>query len=241
MAAATVAGASLAQRSSARAGLVILIASGMMLATCVVDLLPEAWHQTVDAGLSAWVPAITASAGYGAMALFTRHGCGCGGGQAVRAAGAYMPDSGPELKDAAGVFSVGMGAAAALATHRLVEGSALALAFSLPVLLTLAVGSASDGLALASMLRASRQRLLPWLTVACVSPTVGMFVTAVRPLPDVVIPVVLALVAGVILRIAVVGVRLALAQRSREPLSHRHMAAAVLTVLTMGALLLAAH
>ena len=241
MAAATVAGALLAHRSSGQAALVLVIASGMMLITATVDLLPEAWHEATAVGLSAWIAMATAVAGYLVMTVFTRNGCGCDADMAAQAAGAHTPGRHRRVKETAGAFSVGLGAAAALATHRLVEGTALALAFSLPVLLTLMVGSASDGLALAAMLRETKQRLTPWLTVACVSPAVGVLITIVRPLPEVVLPVALALVAGVILRIAVVGLKLAALKREKGQLPSWHLITAAITTFAMGALLYAAH
>lgn len=241
MAAATAAGAILANRRSRHAALILMIASGMMLTTAVVDLLPEAWHESAAAGLPVWLVLVTAAAAYLVMAFFTRNGCGCDMETAAQAAGAHTPGRHRRLKETAGALSVGLGAAAALATHRVVEGTALALAFSVPVALTLLVGSASDGLALAATLRETKQRLTPWLSVACVSPAIGVLVTTVRPLPEAVLPIALSLVAGVILRIAVVGLKLAAQKRSKGQLSRWHITTAAAATFAMGALLLAAH
>ncbi|WP_351224955.1 hypothetical protein [Streptomyces sp. NPDC002133] len=241
MAAATATGAVLAKRSSRQAALILVIASGMMLTTAVVDLLPEAWHEGAAVGMPVWLSLATAVTAYLVMAFFTRNGCGCEMEAAAQAAGAHAPGRHRRLKESAGALSVGLGAAAALSTHRVVEGTALALAFSIPVILTLMVASAGDGLALAAMLRETKQRLAPWLLVACASPAVGVLITTVRPLPAAVLPFALALVAGVILRIAVVGLKLAARKRSKGQLSRWHITAAAATTFAMGAFLLAAH
>ncbi|EGX59034.1 hypothetical protein SZN_14838 [Streptomyces zinciresistens K42] len=239
MAAATAAGALLARRSSGHAALILILSAGMMLITSFVDLLPEAWAESRTAGIAPWVVLLVAPAGYLVMTLFTRDGCGCDG-ETARAVRAHAPGRHRRLKESAGAASIGFGAATALTTHRLFEGTAVALALSLPVVLTLAVASASDGLALASLLRETRQRLAPWLAVACVSPAVGALIASVSPLPAAVLPLALAAVAGVIVRIAVIGIRLAARKRRKGQLTSWHMVTAAAATLTMGALLLSA-
>ncbi|ALV39209.1 hypothetical protein [Streptomyces sp. CdTB01] len=240
MAGSTAVGALLARRSTRQAALILVISSGMLLMTSLVDLLPEAWEDGGEAGLPVWqVPAI-AIGGYAVMHIVTRNGCGCDSDLA-KTAGAHAPGLHRQIKQAAGALSAGLGTAAALTTHRLFEGTALGLAFSMPLLFTLAMGSTSDGLALAAMLKETGQRLGPWLTVACASPAVGMLITSIAPLPAAALPVALALVAGVILRIAVIGFQLAAGKRKKGLLPRWHLITAAGTTAAMGALLLAAH
>jgi zinc transporter ZupT len=134
----------------------------------------------------------------------------------------------------------GMGTAAALTLHRAIEGATLALTGSVVVVLALMVHSASEGLALAALLDMARQRLAPWLVVACLSPAAGVLVAELSPLPEHVIPLLLGTVAGVLLRIAVVGVRLAAAQR-QGGLRRRHVAVAVAAAVALGTLLTTAR
>ncbi|MFI0715599.1 hypothetical protein ACH4SK_34230 [Streptomyces inhibens] len=102
-----------------------------------------------------------------------------------RAAGACLGHAGRRdrrVKDAVGALSVGMGAATALAVHRVVDGSTVALDISLPVILALVIGSLSDGPALATLLQEPGQRLAPWAVMACASPALGVAVTSLSPI-----------------------------------------------------------
>ncbi|MFE0251276.1 hypothetical protein [Streptomyces sp. NPDC059010] len=242
MAAATLAGALIARRSVAQSSYLLAAASGMMLATALVDLLPEAWEGGSEAGVSLWFLAAVAVAGYLVMFAITRDGCGCAADSAAKAVGVGLHTRGlhRRVRKAAGALSAGLGTAVALSSHRIIEGTTLALAFSLPVVATLAIASASDGLALATMLRETGQNLTPWLAVTCVGPAVGVLITTVRPLPAVVLPVVLALVAGVILRIAAIGLQLVVQRRQKGRLAHWHLATALAAATAMGGFVLAA-
>lgn len=63
----------------------------------------------------------------------------------------------------------------------------------------------------------------------------------VSPLPHAALPVAPALVAGVILRIAVIGLQLVAREKEKGQLAGRHVATAAGTALTMCALLLSTH
>ncbi|MET9953656.1 hypothetical protein ABZ135_19165 [Streptomyces sp. NPDC006339] len=104
-----------------------------------------------------------------------------------------------------------------IAVHRVVEGASLGLAPSLPLAIGLVLHAVGEGLALAVLLGAETGRLRLWLPVAALSPAAGLLLTAVRPVPDSVVPVVLAVVAGALLRMAWVGVKLAIAERRSVP------------------------
>lgn len=135
----------------------------------------------------------------------------------------------------------GMGTAAALTLHRAVEGAALALTASVVVIIALVVHSASEGLALAALLDIAKQRLLPWLVVACLSPAVGVAIATFSPLPDHLVPILLAMVMGVLCRTAVVGMKLAASKQQGGRLSRRHIAIAATTAAGAGLLLATAH
>jgi hypothetical protein len=134
----------------------------------------------------------------------------------------------------------GMGTAAALTTHRAIEGATLALTGSVVVVLALMVHSASEGLALAALLDMAKQRLGPWLVVSCVSPAVGVLVATISPLPEQIIPLLLGMVAGVLARIAVVGIKLAAAGQ-QGGLQRRHVVIALTAAIVLGTLLTTAR
>ncbi|MFH8680795.1 hypothetical protein [Streptomyces lydicus] len=237
---ATVAGAWTARRSTGKSGMLLLLASGLLLTTAVVKILPDAWREAPAAGLSAWVVTGVSALGYAVVTVFTRDGCGCEVGLARQVVGAHAPGRHRGTRGAVGMLSVGTGAATALTVHRVVEGSAVVLDLSVPVVVALVVGSASDGLALATLLQETGQRLAPWLAVACVSPAVGVLVTAVRPLPPLALPLALALVTGVILRIAWVGLRLAAKKHASGQLPRWQIVTAA-TALTVSAVFMIAY
>ncbi|WP_419993381.1 hypothetical protein [Streptomyces boninensis] len=239
MAAASAFGAVIARYGARHAALTLAVASGMMLATDVLDLMPEAWHDGVVARVSGWLVAASAVAGYLAMLSTTRHGHEPPA--AGRTGGAHTRGLHRRAKRAAGAMTVGLGAAVALTSHRVIEGSAVAVAFSLPVLLALLVGSTSDGLALVAVLRGTRQRLAPWLLATCLSPAAGVLIATVHPLPATVLPLALALVAGIVLRISHIGIAYAAERRRKGRLPAWHMATAVAATASVGAFLLAAH
>ena len=130
-----------------------------------------------------------------------------------------------------------MGAAAALTAHRVIEGTTLALTPSTAVIIALFVHSASEGLALAALLHEGKQRLAPWLAVSAAGPAVGVLAATVSPLPEVLVPVLLALVGGVLLRTAVVGLRMAVDKWRSGELRGWQVLASAGVAATLGVLL----
>jgi zinc transporter ZupT len=236
----TLAGAWLARRDSGRAVVWLSIASAMMVVMALTDLLPDAWQDAVQDGVPLWALGLSVVTGFLVITYFTRKGCACpseSGAQPAR----HAPGRHRRIKEAvnAAMFG-GMGTAAALTTHRAIEGATLALTGSLVVIAALMVHSASEGLALAALLGIAKQRLAPWLVVACLSPAAGVLVATFAPLPDHIISLLLGTVAGVLLRIAVVGIRLAAGQR-QGGLRRRHVVIAVAAALLFGTLLTTAR
>ncbi|MEV4440144.1 hypothetical protein AB0K09_14155 [Streptomyces sp. NPDC049577] len=201
IAAGTLAGAWSVRRWPHRRVALLPAACGVLLALAVVDLLPHAFDDAREAELPVWAAPAAVVAGCVVVpacgALLTR----CGRGR-----------------------SHGPGVAAALVLHRVIEGMTVALLPSVPVVAALVVHSAGEGLALSALLEADgRRRLAPWLTVACVAPLAGGLATEVTPLPDGAHALLLATVAGVLLR----GAGAALAPSARRE-------GAPLTVLALG-------
>ncbi|WP_432168688.1 hypothetical protein [Streptomyces sp. bgisy031] len=215
VAVATVVGAWLARRGSGRPALLPAAASGILLIIAVLDLLPDAWDEAREAGVPPWAVPVTALASYGVMGVVVRIGCPCKPGRAS-----------------------GVGAASALALHRFLEGSTLALTASVAVVAALLVHAAGEGLALAALLGAQPQRrVAPWIGLACLSLVAGAFVASALPIPDGIMPLLLAFVGGVLAQAAWVALALAHQQRPAErrvlgvPAAMAMTLAAVLTAL----------
>ncbi|MGI5158774.1 hypothetical protein [Microbispora sp. CA-102843] len=240
--ASTLAGAWLARRNSERMTIWLAIASAMMLVTALVDLLPDAWHDAAESGTPLWMVAAAAVFGFTVITYFTRKGCACPHDEDQPRAGRHAPGLHRRVKEVVGAALYGgMGTAAALTLHRAIEGATLALTASAVIILALTVHSASEGLALAALLDMAKQRLSPWLVVACLSPAVGVLIATLRPLPQQWVPILLGVVIGVLSRTAIVGMRLAGSRQRNGRLSKRHLAIAATVSLTAGALLAAAH
>ena len=215
IAAATLAGAWLARRGGGRREIWLAAAAGALLIIAGLHLLPDAW-----AGASAariWPPVVpTAAIGaFTAAGLAARAGCGCRE-QAEQANGA--------------------GAAAALAVHRFLEGSAVALAGSAAVAVALAVHAFGEGLATGALLGArARRRAAGWLAAMSISPLIGAVAAGAFPVPEAVEPVLLALAAGVIARAAWVSLRAAFhGLRTSRVLLSRPAAATTMAAVVTG-------
>ncbi|GAA0392978.1 hypothetical protein GCM10009530_50450 [Microbispora corallina] len=237
----TLVGAFLARRNSKRMSLWLAVASAMILVTALVDLAPDAWAEAAEAGVPPWALGLSAGFGFLVITYFTRRGCACPDDQPPRA-GMHAPGLHRRVKQGvdAAVFG-GMGTAAALTLHRAIEGAALALTASVVVVIALVVHSASEGLALAALLDIARRRLVPWLVVACLSPAVGVLTASLSPLPDRIVPILLAVVMGVLCRTAIVGMKLAAGRQESGRLSPRHIAIAAGAAAGAGILLAGAH
>lgn len=240
--ASTLAGAWLARRESKRLAVWLAVASAVMMIIALTDMLPDAWQDAVETGVPLWVIGTAAAFGFLVITYFTRKGCACPSDSGRRPAGLHAPGRHRRLKEAvsAALFG-GMGTAAALTTHRAIEGATLALTASAVVIVALMVHSASEGLALAALLDMAGQRLVPWLVVACVSPAAGVLVATVSPLPGQVVPVLLGMVTGVLLRTAIVGLKLAAGRQENGRLTRGQLAIAATVAIAVGVLLAMAH
>jgi ZIP family zinc transporter len=217
IAAATVAGATLAHSRPAHRQIWFAAAAGALLIIAGLHLLPDAWAEASEARI--WRPAVPLAGlcGFTVAGLAARAGCGCG--------------------EHAGHAS-GAGAAGALAVHRFLEGSAVALAGSVAIAVALAVHAFGEGLATGALLGAKPRRIAPWLTVMCVSPAIGAVVARTFPMPAAAEPVLLALAAGVIAQAGLVSLRAAFARRPTSPLPLTQTtavttAAAIITALAV--------
>jgi ZIP family zinc transporter len=202
MAVATVLGAWLARRGPGRHEVWLGAAGGALLVIAGLHLLPDAWSAARAARI--WAPTVPAAAlaSFVLAGLVARKGCACGSG---------------------GHHADGAGAAAALAVHRFLEGSALALAASVIVAAALAVHALADGLAVGALLDCQpRRRVAGWLAVMCLSPAAGAVAASAYPVPAAAGPVLLALAAGVLGQAARMSLSAATGQapagRGRAPL-----------------------
>jgi zinc transporter ZupT len=214
IAAATVAGAWLALRQPGNRQIWFAAAAGALLIIAGLHLLPDAWAGA-SAGLM-WPPLVPIAAigAFTAAGVAARAGCGC-----------------REHTEHAS----GAGAAAALAIHRFLEGSAVALAGSAAVAVALAVHAFGEGLATGALLSAQPRRAAGWLAAMSVSPVIGAGVAGAFPIPAATEPVLLALAAGVIAQAAWVSLRAALHGLRTSPLRSSQTAATV----TMAAIITA--
>lgn len=206
VAAATLAGAWLARRGPGSQGVWFGAAAGALLVIAGLHLLPDAWSEASEAGLWPWLTLVVAVAAFALAAVVSRYGCAC---------------------EADEEHAGGVGAAAALAAHRFLEGAALALGGSVTVAVALAVHALGEGLAVGTLLRAAR-RLAVWLTVMCVGPIVGALVTEAFPIPHAIGPLLLAFAAGILAQAARVSLRSAFHHaRGLRALTSRPAAAAL--------------
>lgn len=218
MAAATITGAWLARRR-ARRQLWLGAAAGALLVIAGLHLLPDAWSAARDTGIWPGAVPAAAAAAFLLMGAAARRGCAC------------APDTRP----------AGRAGAAALAVHRFLEGSALALTGSVTVFAALTVHALGEGIGVGALLRASpRRRVVFWLTVMCASPVIGALASRAYPVPATAYPLLLAVAGGVIGRAAWVSLRAAFQGLARSrlivpgPVAVTTVAAAV-TVLAVRA------
>jgi|GEM_PF-3473747 len=187
VAAATVAGAWLARGHPGRRQIWFAAAAGALLVIAGLHLLPDAWAGARSARIWPWLVPLTAVAAFAAAGLAARAACGC-----------------QEHKQHAS----GAGMAAALAIHRFLEGSAIALAGSAAVAVALTVHAFAEGLATGTLLSGQPRRLAGWLAIMSLSPIAGA-ATGTFPFPAAAGPLLLALAAGVLAQAARVSLRAA--------------------------------
>ncbi len=215
---ATVAGAWLGRRRPGQRQLWLGASAGALLVIAGMHVLPDAWSAAHAAGTWPWAVPTAAIAAFLLAGVAARGGCAC-------------------QRDGRSVG--GAGAAAALAVHRFLEGSALMLIGSATVVAALAVHALGEGLAVGALLRAHPGRhAVGWLTVMCLSPVIGMLVSSAFSMPTVATPLLLALAGGVLAQAARVSLRAACHGRSPRRLlasgpAAVTTAAAVITMLAV--------
>jgi zinc transporter ZupT len=125
----------------------------------------------------------------------------------------------------------GAGSAAALAAHRFLEGSALAVTASWAVTITLVVHALAEGIAVGALLAGqSRQRLALWLAAMCLSPVAGAAAISGTKLPAAAEPLFLALAAGVLAQAALISLTAARGTSASRILAGRPAAALLAAV-----------
>ncbi|GAA1018311.1 hypothetical protein Aple_035140 [Acrocarpospora pleiomorpha] len=236
----TLAGAWLARRKARQVTGWLAVASALMLVTALIDMLPDAWRGAAEKGVPLWAVGLAIVSGFLVITYFTRKGCGHE--RTGPTGGNHAPGLHRRVKEvlSAAVFS-GVGTAAALSVHRAVEGATLALTTSAVVVIALMVHSISEGLALTTLLNMTSRRLAPWLVVACVSPAAGILIATISPLPPRVEPILIGVVAGVLLRTALVGLKLAAIRQADGRLPRRHAVSAIGVAGTVAVLIAAAQ
>jgi hypothetical protein len=186
---ATVTGAWLGRRHPGQRQIWLGAAAGALLVIAGMHVLPDAWSAARAAGAWPWAVPATAIAAFLLAGVTARGGCAC-------------------QRDARSVG--GADAAAALAVHRFLEGSALALIGSATVVAALAMHALGEGLAVGALLSAHpRRHTASWLAVMCVSPVIGVLVSSAFPMPAAATPLLLALAGGVLTQAARVSLRAA--------------------------------
>ena len=188
VAAATMAGAWLARRRPGHREIWFAAAAGALLIIAGLHLLPDAWSGARTARIWPGLVPMAAVGAFTAAGLAARVGCGC-----------------QEQQEHAS----GAGTAAALAIHRFLEGSAIALAGSAAVAVALAVHAFGEGMATAALLGAQPRRVAAWLAAMSLSPVMGAAAAGAFPVPAAAGPVLLALAAGVLAQAALVSLRAA--------------------------------
>lgn len=216
VAVATLAGSWLARRSSMKVSVGLAIASALMLVTALGEIVPDAVDDAIEQNVPLWVIGLSIVFGFVVITYFTREGCAHDHTKesARHAAGVHRR---VKAVATAALFG-GTGTAVALAVHRAIEGATLTLTgASAVVLLALLVHSVSEGLALTAMLDLAGKKVGFWMFLACLSPAAGILVAETSPVPPEATPILLGTVAGVLLRTAIVGFRLAGGESGRLP------------------------
>jgi zinc transporter ZupT len=211
IAVATVGGAVIGGRLPRTSAVPLAGAAGILIAVVPADLAPDIWRDLGDSGLPWWTPVPVGAVGAAGAGLLMRRGCLCRPG-----------------------LTGGIGTALAVALHRAVEGSALAVTTSVPVMLALVAHAGSEGLAMTSLLDAEgRRRTRGWLLPACAAPAAGALALHATHLPDRAMPILTSLVAGVLIRTAMIAYRLASGVHGRSTAAAITTVTAVVLVTTL--------
>jgi zinc transporter ZupT len=218
IAVATVAGAAIGRRLPHTSAVPLAASAGILLAVVPADLAPDIWSDLAKAGLPWWTPLPVGVAGSAAVGWLTRRGCACQPG-----------------------LTGSIGTTLAIGLHRALEGSTLAVTASFPLVLGLVAHAGSEGFAMASLLDAERQRRTAgWLLLACTAPALGALTLQATHLPDQATPILTSLVAGVLIRTALIAYRLAAARGTRDR-SSGATATTTLTAIVVATTLTALH
>ncbi len=197
IAAATVTGAVVGRWSARYSAASLAVVAGLLLVVVFGDLIPDISGDVGGFGAGWLIAAAAGCVSFAAAGVVLRRGCACG-----------APEGG------------GAAAALAIGLHRALEGSALAVTTSIPVIAALVLHAGSEGFALTPLFGAGqRRRTVSWLLVACVSPVLGAAVLGAVRVPESATPILTALVAGVLARSAVEAGRLAMADQVVPALS----------------------
>ena len=189
LAVSTVAGAWTARRRPGHREISFAAAAGALLIIAVLHLLPDAWAGAHVARVWPGLVPIAMGGAFVAAGLAARAGCAC-----------------QEQK----VSASGAATAAALAAHRFLEGSVIALAGAAAIAAALAVHAFAEGLATGALLGTQpRRRVAGWLAVMSISPAIGAATTSLFDVPTAAGPVLLALAAGILTQAAWVSLRAA--------------------------------
>lgn len=196
IAAATITGALMGRWSARYSAVSLAAVAGLLLVVVFGDLIPDIADDLGGFGPGWGIAAVAGCASFAAAGFVLRRGCVCGA-------------------------PAGGGAAAlAIGVHRALEGSALAVTTSVPVIAALVLHAGSEGFAIAPLFGVEqRRRTATWLLVACVSPVVGAAVLGAVHVPENAGPILTALVAGVLARSAVEAGRLAISDQVVPALS----------------------
>jgi len=198
VAAATLAGSALGRRAARHLAVAILFAAVSLLVVVAVDIVPDVARDISQSGIPVWVPMLAATTTFVLSGFVARSGCAC------------------QTRDMRG-RSTGL----AVAAHRALEGSVLALSGSASVLLALIYHAGTEGFALTALLNDPSRRHGGLLVVACGSPVLGAIAVHFVALPEAAPPILSALVAGILLRSSLSAAHMGLTLRSR-PLAIRH-------------------
>jgi ZIP family zinc transporter len=215
VAAATMAGAWLPRRRPAHRDIWFAATAGALLIIAGLHLLPDAWSDARAEGIWPSLVPLAAVATFTAAGLAIRAGCGC------------RPRTEP---------TGGASTAAALAIHRLLEGSAVALAGSVAIAAALAVHAFGEGMATSALLGSQpRRRAARWVALMCVTPVVGATLTGALTVPESAGPFLIAATAGILAQAAMVSLRVAFQGLPPTRLLLSHPAAATTTAAVLTA------
>jgi ZIP family zinc transporter len=188
-----------------RIEVLMALAGGVVLATALLDLLPEAVNRATEIGMSARVPIGCVLVGYLVFHAVERyvhrhdaHGHAHGHGHP-------HPLAGVDEDEDTDPGAAGIAGATGFVIHSFFDGLAIGLGFRVDSALGVLVAAAviahdfSDGLNTVSYLTANRQPLArsrKFLFATATTPLIGAAIASLVPLPDEVLPIGLGFFSG---------------------------------------------